>query len=515
MMRGVRGFAIVLASLSLLQAELSTGVQVNKEKRPLLAADHDRFLQFQQQLDQLRTLLRIPGLSAIVLRDQEVVWAKGLGFADRDQRVPATPDTPYHVASLTKTFAATLILRLVEQGKLDLEEPASRYSAEVDGDRVTIRHLLTHTSEVTPGERFHYNGDRYWCLTDVIEKASGKSFRELIAATFLEPLHMDRSVPGHDMLTEGDRWADRLGHDAIHRYRAVLKDLARPYHLYGSEVVANPPYRAFTMNATAGLISTVRDLAKYDAALDRHQFLCPETQERAWTPAVSNSGPALPHGLGWFVQRYRGLKLVWHYGYWPDAFSALFLKVPERNLTLILLANTDGLSAPFYDHWGVETSAFANCFLRLFVFKDGKGQTPPDPAWAVGQKEFSRELAHLRTQTDYPYTSEERSHTAMTKWLAERRARARTPIQVDPERLKIYIGRYRIRPDWVVTVKVEGDGLTINFAGARFALLPWAEGQFFLKVLDLELTFARDEQGRVSTLEIVYEGRKLNAKKVE
>jgi CubicO group peptidase (beta-lactamase class C family) len=515
MMRGFLGFAIVLAVLTLFHAELASGVQADKEEGPLCAADSDRLLRFEQQLHQLRTLLKIPGLSAAIVRNQELVWAKGLGFADQEKGVPATPDTPYHVASLTKTFAATLILRLVEQGKLNLEEKASRYSADVEGDRITIRHLLTHTSEGTPGERFHYAGDPYWCLTEVIEKASGKSFRELMVATFLEPLHMTRSVPGHDMLTEGDRWTDRLGKDTIRQYREALNDLAQPYHLYGTVVVANPPYPAFALNAMQGLISTVRDLAKYDAALDRHRFLRQQTQERAWTPALSNSGQALPHGLGWFVQRDRGVKLVWHYGYWPDAFSALLLKVPERNLTLILLANSDGLSAPFYGDWRAESSAFASCFLRLFVFEDGSRRTPPDPSWAVGQQEFTRELARLRKHTDYPYTSEALSHAAMTKWLVERRARARTPIPVDPDRLAAYVGRYRLTPNRVLTVKREGDGLTVDFPGrTRFALLPWAEGRFFLKVLDLELTFAPDEQGRVSTLEIVYEGRKQKATKV-
>jgi CubicO group peptidase (beta-lactamase class C family) len=519
-------FASVLAGLVILQAEVGAGDPAKKEKRPTLAADRDRFVQFEQQLDQLRTLLKIPGLSAAVVRDQEVVWDKGFGFADREKRVPATPETPYHVASLTKTFGATLTLRLVEQGKLDLEEPVSRYYAGVKGDRIKIRHLLTHTAQGTPGERFHYAAGPYSTLTKVIEKVSGKSFRELMVATFLEPLHMDRSVPGHDMLTEADRWADRLGKDTVRRYREVLKDLARPYHLYGSdEVVANPPYRAYALDggeglvsidAREGLISTVRDLARYDAALDRHQFLRRETQERAWTAAVSNGGQALPHGLGWFVQRYRGVKLVWHYGYWPYTFSALLLKVPQRNLTLILLANSDGLSAPFYDNWGVETSAFAGCFLRLFVFEDGGGRIPPDPAWSAPPQEFARQLARLRQQTDYPYTSEELSHAAMTKWLAERRARARMPIKVDPDRLAAYVGRYWLPPDRVVTVNREGDRLTIDFPGrTRFSLLPWAEGRFFLKVMDLELTFARDGKGRVSTLEIDYEGHKTNAKKVD
>jgi CubicO group peptidase (beta-lactamase class C family) len=506
-----------IASPNAVRAESEAGVQAEAEaqKAPLLA-DRDRFSLFEEQLDRLRMFLKIPGLSAAIVRDQEVVWAKGLGFADRDKRILATPETLYHVCSLTKTFAATMILRLVEQGKLHLEDPASRYTADVEGDRAQIRHLLSHTAEGTPGERFHYAGDPYWSLTEVIEKASGKSFQEMIVATFLEPLHMDRSVPGEEMLTYGDMWLDRLGKANVLRYQKLLSDLAQPYHLYGSEVVANPPHRPWAINAREGLITTVRDLAKYDAALDRHWLLRRETQEQAWRPAVSNGGQALPHGLGWFVQYHRGLKLVWHYGYCPNAYSALYLKVPERNLTFILLANSDGLSAPFYDRWGVDTSAFACAFLRLFVFRDGNAQTPPDPSWAVRPEEFARELARLRKQTDYPYVTEEMSHAAMTKWLAERQARARTPIRVDPDRLAAYVGHYRVSPDRVVTVQQERGGLTIDFPGkTRFLVLPWAEGKFFLKVLDLELTFARDEKGRVSTLEIDYEDRNYSAKKTD
>ena len=78
------------------------------------------------------------------------------------------------------------------------------------------------------------------------------------------------------------------------------------------------------------------------------------------------------------------------------------------------------LEHPFYDHWDVETSAFASSFLRLFIFEGSNGKTPPDRSWAVGQEDFSRELARLRKHTGYPYASEERSHTAMTRWLAER-----------------------------------------------------------------------------------------------
>jgi CubicO group peptidase (beta-lactamase class C family) len=119
------------------------------------------------------------------------------------------------------------------------------------------------------------------------------------------------------------------------------------------------------VDGATGLVASVRDLAKFDGALPSH--LRPETLAAAWTAATHN-GVATPFGLGWFVQTYNGEKVVWHFGYVPDAYSSLILKVPSRRVTLILLANSDGLSAPFALHEGdVTSSLFARTFLRLFL----------------------------------------------------------------------------------------------------------------------------------------------------
>src|SRR6185436_8321819 len=87
-----------------------------------------RVSSFEAQVEALRKQLKIPGMSAVIVKDQKVLWAKGFGLADQEKQIPAAPDTLYHIASLTKTFAATLIMHLVEQGKLDLNEPMSHYS---------------------------------------------------------------------------------------------------------------------------------------------------------------------------------------------------------------------------------------------------------------------------------------------------------------------------------------------------------------------------------------------------
>ena len=115
------------------------------------------------------------------------------------------------------------------------------------------------------------------------------------------------------------------------------------------------------------MVSTVLDLAKFDIAMDRNLIVSEEAKEAMFTPTLSNSGQPLPYGMGWFVQEREGVQLVWHYGQ-QTTYSSLILKVPEEELTLILLANSDGASAPFDLGAGnVLKSPFAVAFITLFT----------------------------------------------------------------------------------------------------------------------------------------------------
>ena len=121
------------------------------------------------------------------------------------------------------------------------------------------------------------------------------------------------------------------------------------------------------LNAGAGMVSTVIDLAKFDVAMDQNLIVSTESKEAMFTPTLSNSGQPLPYGMGWFVQEHEGVQLIWHYGQ-QTTYSSLILKVPEKELTLLLLANSDGASAPFNLGAGdVLTSPFAVTFINLFT----------------------------------------------------------------------------------------------------------------------------------------------------
>ena len=440
--------------------------------------DRNRLERFEKQVDDLRALLKIPGMSAVIIKDHKVLWAKGFGFADLENRIPATPDTLFHLASVTKTFAATLIMQLVEQRKLSLDEPMSHYSTDFKDDSVKIKHIISHTSAGTPGERFRYDGNRYDYLTAVIEKKTGKRFGEVVVETFFDPLGMSNSVPYHHIVVEADKWTASLGKEHLDRYKKSLERLAQPYTYYGKGEIIHTdyPYPDF-IGAAAGLLSSVQDMAKYDIAIDQHAFIKKETQEQAWTPFVSNSGKRLPYGLGWFVMKHHGTRLIWHTGDWGNGFSAFYLKVPEKKLSLIMLANSEALVEHQYAIGEVMVDdAVRNVFVCSFL-----------GVW---------ELA---------YGCEKNSRTAMGKFIEQRRASGRDAIRVDPRILETYVGKYQFETlgNRIYTFTREGDRLYFSTTeGSRNELLADTETTFFLKDRPYRFIFTKSE-GQAAQLKIV------------
>jgi len=436
---------------------------------------------FEARVEDFQGQLRIPGISAVILEDQQVIWAKGFGYADYEARIPATPDTVYHVASITKTFAATLVMQLVEQGKLDLDEPMSHYSSDFKNDSVRIKHLLNHTSGgPTPGERYEYSGSQYDYLTGVVEKKTGKSFRAVMEENILGPLGMSASAPD-----------PRLAEDAASRdrYTTVMARQSQPYTLYGDGEIVRVTYPVEFFGAAAGLLSTVIDMAKFDAALDRHVLLRKDTQDRAWTPTSSNSGQRLPYGLGWHVEDYQGVRMIWHGGNWGTGFSAIYVKVPEKNLSLVMLSNSEALNGHLYKAGGedIVNDAFACAFLRTFVF-DGRS-----------------------------LDCEQRSQEAVTKFRDERRAAAKQIVQVDPKVLEPYVGQYKFEfdPTLVLGVTLEG-GRLFGEIPTRYKteLFPISPSTFFLKIRPVEITFV-SEGGQANHLVWLQGGETLRANRLK
>src|SRR5262249_52757985 len=157
------------------------------------------------------------------------------------------------------------------------------------------------------------------------------------------------------------------GAGRIDRYRATLGRVAVPYRMVNHRPVRNTDYQGRALDAADGIVTTARDLAKFDLALSSGFLLSPASRNLSWTQTFAGAVP-MPTGLGWFVQGYNGQPIVWQFGLIADAYSSLIVKVPNRGLTFILLANSDGLSAPFALSAGdVTSSLFARLFLKSFV----------------------------------------------------------------------------------------------------------------------------------------------------
>lgn len=316
-------------------------------------------------LESLRQQADIPGMSAAVVRDGVVIWEKGYGFQNTASRIRATPDTPYLVGDLSGTLAAAMILACVEQRHLYLGDPIRKYGAELPEADITIRDLLSHTTPDAE-EPFAYSPERYERLTAVMEGCESRSYRKSVAQ-LLDSNAMRDSVPGTDLwhsdtvLREGE-----FEREDVDRYRQVLERMAIPYKVDSRGRAERTELPPMQMSASGGLVSTVRDLARLDAALDSTVFLRQETLDMAWIPLTTPRGFVSPMGLGWFVQSHRGERVVWHFGLIGGAYSSLVVKLPDRKLTFILLANSDRLSAPFQLSSGnVTRSLFATLFLRL------------------------------------------------------------------------------------------------------------------------------------------------------
>ncbi len=328
---------------------------------------------FLEHIDTLRRNANIPGLSVAVVKDGEIIVSAGLGYANVEGRTPATADTPYDIASVAKPISAVVALRLVEEGILDLDRPIAEYSGWQDfcegfsrqpsifaqdlrcePPNHTLRQLLSHTATGTPGSLFSYNPILYSWGSRPIMAAAEAQFSDLVEQYVFRAVDMRRSARKYRDLPLREDLAARE---------------ALPYQLNDDGVASpSPPRGPQGDGAAGGVVSTVLDLAKFDIALDNGTLISAESRSQIMTPTPLSDGGTAPYGLGFYVQEYEGLTLVWHSGWWEDAYSALYLKVPEQDITLILLANSEGIwwGNPL-DQAAVEESEFAQAFLAAFV----------------------------------------------------------------------------------------------------------------------------------------------------
>jgi CubicO group peptidase (beta-lactamase class C family) len=346
----------------------------------------ETFADLERELESLRDRLRIPGMSAAIAQDGRIVWMRGFGVADRERNVAASADTIYHLSSLTKPFASTVLLQLVEEGRLDLNAPVSDFGITLERrEPVKVWHLLSHTSGDPPGTIYRYDGNAFGSLTQVIERVTHAPFAAELTRRIIRPLALAHTAPNPkpmngfwslvasfepapDVVVREQAVFAQSGIDRAPIESALAQGYVRAWGRWiwpsGLTGPMRPLPHGITLSAAGGLVSSAVDVARFSIALDDNRLVKREMLTRAWTPIATADGRTLPYALGWFVQQHAGHQIVWHYGHMLEN-STLVVKVPDRRATFVILANSDGLSR--WRSLGDDATVLASPAAVLFL----------------------------------------------------------------------------------------------------------------------------------------------------
>lgn len=292
----------------------------------------------------------IPGMAVAVVKNGEVMLAKGYGFANLEHEVPVTAHSIFQSGSISKQFTAAAIMLLEEQGKLRLDDAIARYLPRTKArwGSITVRHLLTHTSGIpdyedevdtrrdysehelaefvgrlprtsAPGDKFEYSNSGYLLLGIVIRTVTGKFHGDFIRENILEPLGMATAR----ILTDAETVPHRVA----------------GYQM-GTDGILNQEWMSPTFNQTADgcFHLSLNDFLAWERAVRARALLKPDSWSRIFTPVVLNSGKTHPYGFAWEIIQHDGRTVHGHDGSFRG-FEAILTRHIEDDVTIIALAN--------------------------------------------------------------------------------------------------------------------------------------------------------------------------------
>jgi CubicO group peptidase (beta-lactamase class C family) len=324
---------------------------------------------FGAYLESLREQAGIPGFAVAIVDTNGIIWERAYGRQDIGRSIATRTDTPFPANGLTQIVTAAMALRCAEERQLELDATIGSFGVDTGEPDATIRQLLTHTTGAPENLSYAYRPERLAPLWPILRTCTVDSYRESFA-NLLARFGMFDSVPGPNIIAVVPPAEGVPAPGDVERYTAVLQRQAMPYMVDDRRraVQSAYPETGASLTPSTGLVTTVLDLAKFDLALKQGLIVTPQTLAQAWSAPANASGVALPHGIGWFVQNYNGEKVVWQFGLTENAASSMMITLPSRGLTLIMMANSDGLVRLYSPMSGdVSVSPFARLFLNLFV----------------------------------------------------------------------------------------------------------------------------------------------------
>jgi CubicO group peptidase (beta-lactamase class C family) len=505
-----------------------------------------------------------PGAVALIAKGGTVVYRKAFGMADLENNVTMTPGHIFEIGSITKQFTAVSVLMLLEQGKLSLEDPVTRFieNYPMHGHTITIHHLLTHTSGIksytsmeswtklwrkdmkplemielfkgepmdfAPGEKYLYNNSAYFMLGYIIEKASGIPYPEFLEKNIFIPLGMKNAFYGSQS--------------------KIIKNRAQGYQKEGD--YKNAEYLSLTHPYSAGsIMMNVDDLFTWHLAIQSNRLVKKETIQKAFTNYKLNNGKFINYGYGWGLNEINGSPTIEHSGgIFGYATNSIYL--PREDVYLAIFSNCD-CNAPG------ETSTRIAAIMINKPYPDNTAKIKLDIAYMkslTGVYEFDDLSTRYITLEDSTLYSQRQGaqklkiypqdklnflfenssipmlqfvvdKTGVKELLAKNRINVSKGIKsnkpvpshlevpVSRDVLKQYAGVYEIQPNFSIEITLEDGHLMSKATGQqKNEIFPEAQTKFFYKVVDAQIEFIQDSSGKFNSLVLYQGGQKITGKR--
>jgi CubicO group peptidase (beta-lactamase class C family) len=303
-----------------------------------------------------------PGVSVAVLKDGISIYQKGIGLVDLDIKATIEPKTNFRLASITKQFTALSIMLLENDGKLSFNDHISKFFPELPkyGDKISIKNILQHTSGLLDYENYisdtatvqlkdkdvlqilidqdstyfdagvehRYSNSGYAVLANLVEKLSGLSFAEFLQTRIFEPLKMENSVAYEKGISE-------------------VPNRSFGYANTDSGFVYSDQSLTSAVIGDGGIYSSTIDLIKWDKEVNSPTLLSKEKFDQVFKKGINDNGEEFDYGFGWRLDPYKGYYRPYHTGS-TCGFSNIYMKLPELELTIIVLINIRDYDAKDY-----------------------------------------------------------------------------------------------------------------------------------------------------------------------
>ncbi len=511
-----------------------------------------------------------PGATVIVVKDGKILLRGGYGLANVEKNEALSAQHVMRLGSITKQFTAVAIMQLVEQGKISLNDPISKFVDDYpeSGKRVTIEHLLTHTSgipsytgkpgfiatvgvdktvkemidsfkndplEFEPGTQWKYNNSGYFLLGAVIEKVSGMSYAKYVESALFMPLGMQDTAYEN---SERSKQIKALGHTP-----------SKGQFQASNKISMTIPY------AAGALVSNVDDLAKWDAAIEAGKLLKPDSWKRVFTAYKLSNGQATDYGYGWNIGQFESKPMIAHGGGIPG-FATYALSMPTEKLYVAVLTNSDsglassemvatrlastvlGKTIPEFNAIQLDSKILdqyvgvykIDATNRRFVTREGdklvmtRTNGPRTVLQAYSETGFFKDNESL-LRVDFSKDSKgkvkdltvhQRGTSTAHERLNEVLPEAPKQFAMTNEVFDVFVGEYQIRPNFILTVKRDGNRFLTQATG-QSEIEIFATSHEFFDVPDVRgsLKFEKNENGKVVQLILTQNGRSMPVPKIK